>query len=143
MFDGFQESFLDSMKQKQTENESEVNKMTKDNRVFSVGWLYDSYYKKTIIKKLDKDGNQIGNVILADNSSEAAAIIKELKKEVKKNANAMENLYTDFVWFWGSREEHQRSIRKDSDGKLYVYWYGSLVEVVRKDHYGYKTVESY
>ena len=117
--------------------------MKKDNRVFTVTWKYDNYFKKIVITKRDKDENQIGNVILANTSGEALNIIKGVEKEIRKTANQMENLCTDYVWFRGSREEHQRAIRKDSDGKYYVIWYGSLVEVVRKDHYGYKTVEAY
>lgn len=41
----------------------------------------------------------------------------------------MENHGSCIIWFWGSRRSYWRNVYESSDCKLWVVWYGTLIEV--------------
>lgn len=49
----------------------------------------------------------------------------------------------DYIYLTGSQKEVVRTIYIDGAGRSWAEWYGDLIEVQPRTHYGYKTVLQY
>lgn len=64
------------------------------------------------------------------------------RRHTNEEVKSMKKLCTSRIYFWGSREHHERLLFEKDDGTLWCRWYGQLIQIERRTS-GWWTVESY